>query len=247
MKKYIFIIISLIFIGCDSDSNSIDNGFASSSETGQGGSLARFTILNDYLYTVDNRYLNVFNISNPEQPVQVNTVEIGFDIETLFNYKQYLYMGSRNGMYIYGIQNPEMPEYLSDVQHFTACDPVIANDQFAFVTLKGGNQCGTNLNKLEIYNVTDVVNPVLVSERNLTGPIGLGLFNDYLFVCDDEVKIFDVSDPENSVLITAINRQVFDVIIQDDLLILIGANGLYQYRLDENNIENIQELSTLNI
>ena len=115
------------------------------------------------------------------------------------------------------------------------------------MTLKGGNQCGTNLNKLEIYNITDIVNPILVSERNLTGPIGLGLFNNYLFVCDDEVKIFDVSDPENSVLITRINRNAFDVIIQDDLLILIGSSGLYQYRLDENNIEDIQQLSTINI
>lgn len=246
MKKYILIIVSLILISCDSDSNSTNDSSASN-ETGQGGSLARFTILNDYLYTVDNQFLNVFNIANTEQPVQVNTVEIGFNIETLFNYKQYLYMGSRNGMYIYGIQNPESPQYLADVQHFTACDPVVANDDYAFVTLHANIGCGTTINQLEIYDITDVVNPVLVSTRNLIQPIGLGLFNEYLFVCDDDVKIFDVSDPANSQLVHSINRDTFDVIIHNDLLILIGESGLYQYRLDENNIQNIQELSTLNI
>lgn len=248
MKKYVILLLIGICFGCDSDSS--DYGSASpnaTSEAGQGGSLARFTILNDYLYTVDNQYLNVFNISNPEQPVQVNTVEIGFDIETLFNYKQYLYIGSRNGMYIYSIANPESPEYLSDVRHFTACDPVVANDRFAFVTLHADIGCGTNINRLEIYDISDILNPVLISNRNLIKPIGLGLYHNYLFVCDDEVKIFDISDPENSLLVHSINRNAFDVIIQNNLLILIGENGLYQYSLDPNDIENINELSQLNI
>lgn len=247
MKKYFTLIIIAIFFGCDSDSTDMSSSPSSPSNSGQGGSLARFTVLNDYLYTVDHQSMNVFNIANPEQPVQVNTVHIGFDIETLFNYKQYLYIGSRNGMYIYSIENPEMPTYLSDVRHFTACDPVVANDNFAFVTLHANIGCGTNINKLEIYDITDVLNPVLISERNLVKPIGLGLFNNYLFVCDDEVKIFDISDPENSQLVHSINRDAFDVIIQNDLLILIGENGLYQYRLDGNNIQNINQLSQINI
>jgi len=75
----------------------------------------------------------------------------------------------------------------------------------------------------------------------------LGLYNNYLFVCDDVVKIFDVSDPENSSLIHSISQNAFDVIIHNNLLILIGENGLYQYSLDENNIENIEHLSTINI
>ncbi|GGG42732.1 LVIVD repeat-containing protein [Bizionia arctica] len=247
MKKYLILILIAILFSCDSDSTDSFSASPSSAETGQGGSLARFTILNDYLYTVDQQFMTVFNISNPEQPVQVNTVHIGFDIETLFNYKEYLYIGSRNGMFIYNISNPESPEYLSEVNHFTACDPVVANDNFAFVTLHSDTGCGNNVNRLEIYDISDILNPVLISDRNLMKPIGLGLYNNYLFVCDDEVKIFDISDPENSQLVHSINRNAFDVIIQNNLLILIGENGLYQYSLDMNNIENINELSQLNI
>ena len=103
MKKVIYTLIfslAILFIACEADNaTTTDGNFAS--ETGQSGSLARFTILNDYLYTVDNQKLNVFNISNRENPVFVNAVNVGFDIETLFAYKTYLYIGSRNGMFIY--------------------------------------------------------------------------------------------------------------------------------------------------
>lgn len=245
MKKYIYIITSLIVLSCSSDSSDTNN--TGNSETGQAGSLARFVILNDYLYTVDNNDLNVFSISDPENPVQVNSVPIGFNIETLFNYNQYLYIGSRNGMFIYGVSNPELPDYLSDVQHFTACDPIVANNTHAFVTLHADIGCGNTVNSLEVYDVTNVTDPIFISSRNLTNPIGMGLYNNYLFVCDDEVKIFDISDIENITLATAINKDAFDVIIQNNLLILIGENGLFQYSLDQDDINNIQELSTINI
>ncbi|MDG1715134.1 hypothetical protein [Lacinutrix sp.] len=247
MKKYSLIVIVFIFLSCDSNSDNNESASAFDGSTGQGGSLARFTTYDNYLYTVDNQDLNVFSIVDNEQPVQVNEIPIGFNIETLFNYKQYLFIGSQNGMYIYSVANPETPEYMSEAQHFTACDPVVANDTHAFVTLHSDIGCGNTLNQLEIYNIENIQNPVLLSTRNLTKPIGLGLYNDYLIICDDEVKIFDISEPENIQLVHNINRDAFDVIIQNNLLILVGEFGVYQYSLDENNIQNTIELSTINI
>ncbi|WP_407557651.1 hypothetical protein [Winogradskyella sp. 4-2091] len=245
MKKiYLILLVIFLVLSCDSDST---NDASSFSENGQGGSLARFALYTDYLYVVDDTNLNVFSIINTAEPVQINTIPIGWNIETLFNYKNYLYIGSRNGMFIYDLDNPEEPNYLSAVEHFTACDPVIANDTHAFVTLHSNIGCGNTINVLEIYDVADITNPVLISSRNLTRPIGIGLYNDYLFVCDDEVKVFDISDPNNSQLVTSINVDSFDVIINNGILVLIGANGLYQYSLDENDITNLSHLSTLNI
>lgn len=247
MKKITPLILILVFFtcfSCENDSNADGSTFT---DNGQGGSLARFALFQDYLYVVDDANLNVFSITNLESPVQVNTVPIGFNIETLFVYKTYLYIGSRNGMFIYDVFNPEEPTYLSDVQHFTACDPVVANETHAFVTLHSNIGCGTDVNLLEIYDVTNVTNPVLISSRNLTRPIGIGLYGDYLFVCDNEVKVFDVSDPENSQLVTSIDVSAFDVIINSGILVLIGDDGLYQYSLDDTDINNIQHLSTISI
>ncbi len=247
MKKYLAIlIILLVGISCDSDSSSSD---AQTSADGQGGSLARFTLKGNYLYTVDDAGLNVFNITTTEDPVKVNSIPVGFNIETLFSYKNYLYIGSQNGMFIYDLENPEFPTQLAAVEHFTACDPVIANDTHAYVTLQSTTFCGNNINVLEIYDVTTVTDPILLNSRNLTSPKGLGLYGNYLFVCDDEIKVFDVSVPEESKLVTSINRNAFDVIIRNDLLIAIGSTGLYQYQLsnDAQTGVEIKELSTLSI
>ncbi|MEM0518690.1 MULTISPECIES: LVIVD repeat-containing protein [Aequorivita] len=247
MKKVTFILLTvLLAMGCSQDGNDGAANEMMSNGDGQGGSLARFSMLGDYLYTVDEYGLNVYNIATPSDPVFVNNVPIGFRIETLFNYKEFLYIGSQNGMFIYSVANPEFPEYLSDVAHFTACDPVVANATTAFVTLWSELGCGTTVNQLEIYDITDVVNPTLLSVRNLAFPKGLGLYGNYLIVCDDEIKVFDVSDPTNSVLVHNIDRLAFDVIIQNNVLIAIGQNGIYQYQLNPNNITDTSELSTIN-
>lgn len=247
MKKYLSILfILLTAISCDSDATSNDS---QSATDGQGGSLARFTLKGEYLYTVDDWGLNVFNITSTEDPVKVNSIPVGFNIETLFGYKDYLYIGSQNGMFIYDLENPEFPKQLAAVEHFTACDPVIANDTHAFVTLQSTSFCGNDINVLEVYDVTTITNPILLNSRNLTGPRGLGLYGNYLFVCDDEIKVFDISIPEESKLVTSINKYAFDVIIRDDLLIAIGSSGLYQYQLSNNTESGVEitELSTLSI
>lgn len=151
MKKYILLISTLFLFACSNDQDSV--GVNEQNNDGQGGSLVTFTLKGDYLYTVDDNDLNVFNIVDPKNPTLVNTVFIGFDIETLFGYKDYLYIGSENGMFIYGITNPEFPEKLSSVEHFTACDPVVANDTHAYVTLHSNSFCGNNINILETYDV----------------------------------------------------------------------------------------------
>lgn len=248
MKKYIYAIALLaVIISCSTDSSDTSSLSTSAESVGQGGSLATFAIKGDYLYTVDNQDLNVFNIASTTDPVLVNTVTIGFDIETLFGYRDFLYIGSRTGMFIYDINNPEFPTQLSSVQHFTSCDPVVANSQYAFVTLWSDLGCNGSVNQLEVYDVTDVLNPMLINVRQLTFPKGLGLYGDYLIVCDDEIKIFDVSNPAESTLVHAIDRLAFDVIIQGDLLIAVGQGGVYQYQLDATAIENTTELSTINI
>jgi hypothetical protein len=220
--------------GCNADGET--NG---ASNDGTGGSLAIFALKGNYLYTVDQQKLNVFSLINQEQPVKVNDVFVGFDIETLFSHENYLYIGSRNGMFIYSIVNPETPVLLSNVQHLTACDPVVSNGNYSFVTLHSNTVCGNNINLLEVYDTSDALNPVLLHSRNLSFPKGLGLYHNYLFVCDDVIKIFDISTPENPILVHSLNKLCYDVIIKGNDLFAIGENSMTRYALDETNITNI--------
>ncbi|AWH86969.1 hypothetical protein HYN59_08920 [Flavobacterium album] len=238
-----------MLFSCSGDgSNDRVNNSGLEKGDGLGGSLAVFALVGDYLYTVDHSSLNVFAVVNQSDPVKVNTVVIGSgDIETLFAHGNNLYIGSQNGMYIYSLADPENPVQVTSVQHFTACDPVEANDTHSFVTLHSNTFCGNNVNQLQIYNTADRANPVLVSSRDLIYPKGLGLYGNYLFVCDDTIKIFDVSNPANPVQAQTINKACFDVIIRGDELYAIGEGGLYRYQLNPTDITQITYMSEISL
>lgn len=249
MKRiYLYALLFTGLIACSQDSDSGLGENNSGTNDGQGGSLATFALKGDYLYVVDETFLNVFSLIDEKKPVSVNKVPVGFQIETLFGYKDNLYIGSRNGMFIYSLENPELPQELSSVSHFTACDPVVANDSIAFVTLHSNVSCGNNINVLEIYDVSNITQPILLNSRNLFSPKGLGLYGDFLLVCDDEIKIFDVTDPRNSRLVGAIEHYAFDVIIRSNHMIAVGEEGIYQYNLSvSNNKVEFTSLSEISI
>lgn len=254
MKKYLFYFI--LIIGCLQLTNCANDEAGSNPNTGdpstgnpsdgKGGSLAVFALKGNYLYTVDYRSLHVFQISDPGNPIKVNDVQIGFDIETLFSLDNLLFMGAQSGMYIFDISNPENPVKMSESRHFTACDPVVANETHAFVTLHSNTNCGGNLNRLMVYDIADVQNPVLVHERNLVAPKGLALHDNYLVVCDDELKIFNVTDPVEPVLLKAFNKSYTDVVIYNDILFAFGSRQISQFKWQGNDFTTLEEISTLN-
>jgi len=230
-------------ISCDQ--NSSDSVQNSEFSDGQGGSLATFSLKGEYLYTVDYSNLSVFNIANATSPVKVNTINVGFEIETLFGFQDYLFIGSQNAMYIYDITNAELPKKLSQSNHFRACDPVVANGTNAYVTLHSNATCGGAVNELKTYDITDLENPILLNSRGLTQPKGLSLYGtDFLLVCDDSVKIFDVTDPSDSKYLEEIPTiGAIDIIIRDNNAFIISENSIAQYQLDTTNITNFKKIS----
>ena len=215
---------------------------AAESNVGTGGSLARFQIVDNYLYTVGDHQMAIFNIQNLSQPVLANTQYAGWNIETMFHVDNYLYLGSTNGMYIYSLENPSSPEYISEFTHWQGCDPVVVDGNYAYLTLRGGNECGQPESVLEVIDISDKHNPVLAARHQLENPYGLGIKDNMLFVCDGTagLKLFNKANPLNITLIKSFeNIESRDVIPLDDALILIGNNTLYQYQYLYNDIQLI--------
>ena len=221
--------ISLLGItGCTKD-GSPDIGGNSIGGSGQGGSLARFTIVDNYLYTVDQQSLSVFDISNASTPIFKKKVNIGMDIETIFPFKNNLFIASNTGMFIYSLAQPETPNLQSRVEHFTGCDPVVANDSMAFLTIHGGNECGSNVNVLNIYDIRSIQYPQLMGTMTMAHPFGLGLKNDILYICDNGagLRIIDVSNPFNPTKLGVLIGDAYvDVIPQGNLLIAMLKDGI---------------------
>lgn len=230
--KPIILILSFIvcLLSCNKDSNSSAN--TGNSGIGMGGSLARFIIVNNYLYVANASSINVYDISGNGAPVAKEPVYTGWGIETIFSYNNNLFLGSSYGMFIYSLHDPAKPALLGQAQHFRSCDPVVANDSFAFVTLKGGSRCGPVTDGLYTYNILDLTNPVLISSLEMSTPSGLALNGTSLYVCreNDGLSVIDISDvTKQSIKMTLNDANFKDVIVYDKLLICYVSTGIRLY------------------
>ena len=228
--------------------SAVTPGAKASSPVGLSGSMARFTIINNRLYTVGVSELDVFNISNDAEPAFVSTTPIGFNIETIYPFKDKLFVGSTNGMFVYSIANPDQPSQLSQYAHVQSCDPVIAEDDYAYVTLRSGTTCNGFTNQLEVLNIGNVLQPFMVKTYAMTHPTGLCKDGNLLFICDDTdgLKVYDAAKPDALLLLQTITGlEPYDVIAYNDLAIVVAKDGLYQF--DYSNHSNIRQLSKLTL
>ena len=106
-----------------------------------------------------------------------------------------MFMGTPTGMLIYSLEDPLAPKYRSSVSHVFGCDPVVVEDDLAYVTVHSGNTCGQNTNELMLIDVSDVDQPNLLVTYGMKCPKGLGIDNGTLFLCDEGLKVFNAKDP----------------------------------------------------
>ena len=212
---------------------------------GQGGSVTRYTITQEHLYVVNDYELLTYNLEDDGQPENTDRDFLTWGSETIFPLGENLFIGTETGMFIYDNSNPSQPEQLSMYSHVVSCDPVVANQDYAFVTLRSGTSCRVQgqTNQLDIIDISDLENPEVVNIVEMDFPKGLGVDGNTLFVCDqDSVKVFDISDALNPIQTTAFYMSnCLDVIPKGGRLLVVGEEEFRQY--DYSNLENIQPLS----
>ena len=213
------------------------------SDAGKGGSLARFAILNQALYTVDEQSLRYFDLQNPAAPVAGARLPLGFGVETIFPQDHYLFLGTQFGMYIVDVATPGTLKQVSFYQHVVSCDPVVVDGRYAYVTLRTGQACSRgNANVLEVIDLFDLTHPQFARSYSMSGPQGLGAENNRLYVCDDGLKVFDTSQTPALKQVQQVSASVTDVIPNGNYLLATGPGGLYQYRTSGNSLEQVSLL-----
>jgi hypothetical protein len=238
-----------IFFALAASGGSSGGGSAASvSPVGTGGSMARFTIVNDRLYTVGTNDLRSFDITQPHAPVQTSTRQLGWNIETIFPFKNKLFIGSTTGMFIFDISYPDNPQQQGQFAHVQSCDPVVADDNYAYVTLRSGTRCQGFTNELNILNVTNPASPQMVKTYNLTNPHGLAKEGSLLFICDgrDGLKIYDAYDVNQLQLLSQVpGIDAYDVIVMNGVALVVAKDGLYQYTYGSGS--QVQLLSKITV
>ena len=223
---------------------------ADGGSVGVVGSMSRFAIYQDNLYTVMNNVLGIFDLSG-ETPVKTGEdIYVGFSVETIFSYKNCMFMGTPTGMIIYSLEDPLKPERQSMITHVFGCDPVVVENDIAYVTVRSGTFCGQDANELIVVDVSDVKKPQHIVTYNMKNPKGLGIDNGTLFVCDDGLRVFNAENPsaimyKDNILAHFKDIDGFDVIPFNNVLMMIAEDGIYQY--DYTDVKNIRRLSRLPI
>ncbi len=244
----IAIVISFGFMACQKNAGNDIAGGGTAGESGKSGSLAKFAISGDNLFLINEKELKVFDISDPGILSQINTLEVNFGIETVFGLNDYLFIGAEDGMYIYGIADPLNIHFIARYEHIQSCDPVVANDTLAFITLNSQNSCRwqNGVNQLDVIDISNTVNPQLISSLFMTNPKGLGIDSTHVFVCDGQngLVIFDFSNPANLQEVSGIRGiDAYDIILDKPRMYLIGKTGLFQYNYEDT--QHIELLSNI--
>lgn len=249
IKHYILSIgIIALAAGCAKDSNSGEAaGTKNDNGTGQGGSLARFALVGDHMYAVNGNSLKVFNLSDPADPNFVSTTNINADVETIFaRDEETMFIGSRQGMFAYDVSNAPNVEQLGSYSHVTSCDPVVANSDYAYVTLRTRDEeVGCNrgdVNQLDVVDISNLNNMQVVHSVQMEFPIGLGLYGDTLLVCDEGLKVYDVSKGDSPQFLTKEELNAVDIIPYNDLMIVSTVSGIAQYRFKNGKLEFLSSL-----
>lgn len=211
---------------------------ATGAGTGTAGSTATMTLINDYLYAIPERHsLVIVNVTDSSHPSRVSTIWAGYDLETIFPIQNRLLLGSKEGVFVYSIDNAAKPVQLSEFMHGTSCDPVIADQDYAYVTLHAGSTCGGSANELDVLDAHNIDQASLLKTYSMTSPSGLCKDGSLLFVCDGPVvKVFNASDPSNLQLVTTLPvSNAYDLIAANHLLIVASTGGLTQFDYSDAN------------
>ena len=217
------------------------------SSNGVNGSMSRFGLYQDYLYAVMGSKMEIFDLNtNIPEKVFSNNLPYLSEVETIFSYEDKMFLGMPSGMAIYSVKNPLDPTFCSFLVHAYGCDPVVVENDLAYVTVRSGNFCGQTINELFVVDVSNEYNPKMLASYSMTHPKGLGIDNGTLFLCDDGLKIFKADNPQTIVanqLAHYKGMDGFDVIPFDNVLMMIAEDGLYQY--DYSDLGNIREMGVL--
>lgn len=219
--------------------------------TAVNASLSASVLKGDYLYTVatdTDRVMSIYvaGVADPLNPYAIRKSRGPLNAETLYIDEQRLFIGSTVGVSIYNLFNPEHPSLTGSFAHAWQCDPVVADGDFGYATLRRGAGCGGLANELDVLDLSDITTPQLVSQLPLNNPHGLALEGNLLFIADGYagLKVVDVSEPAQPQIIhTLPGFNALDVLLAEGWGLIMSSNQVLVF--DRSNLEELNIIATI--
>lgn len=253
MRRLVSALAALLLAAASAGCGASAPPATAASPTVRAGSMARFIVHDGFLYALNRSELLVYDLQESAAglPNKVRTVRVEADAETLFPYGHLLFVGTRQGMLVYELGgHPDLPVLIGQAAHVVSCDPVVVENDVAYVTLRSGSACRRGTNALLVFDVQDPTRPQEVAQLPLKSPHGLGVDGTTLFVADAQegILVFDVRDPrEPTLMSTAPAVPGYDVIAHAGTLFVSADDGLYQLRYGPEGTVEPEPLSRIPI
>jgi hypothetical protein len=207
------------------------------------GTVNRITQSQEHVYMVNSNKMAVITDNGSFQQVQ-QLIPLTEGTETIFPYEDKLFLGSRTQMNIYDASNPQAPSQVYAFEHATSCDPVLATEEVAYITLRTADfsECPGNTNALVVLDIENLQSPKEEKEIAMESPYGMTTIGNKLFVGEGEngLSIFDITNKKDPKLLSKLDDiKAYDIIAHpsDATLILIAAtDGLSQYTMDDGSL-----------
>ena len=213
------------------------------------GTLNRIAFSNNNLFIIGNDDIHSF-IDNGTQFSKGTRKVIGEELETIYVHKNHLFVGTTSEMII--LTNSVSPTVVSRYEHQVTCDPVLPNDDVAYLTLRSTseNGCNGSINVLEVVDISNLNNPIGVASVDMESPYGMAILGNYLFIAqgNNGLKVMDITLPKSPVLFANYpSIRGFDVLRHPSVangILITGNNGFKQYSFDSTT-GGLEELSSI--
>ncbi len=198
-------------------------------------SLSDISIVDDQMYLADNTEgLKVYDISDREDPQflwdyviphrAINNIVVDDTIAFISVHE--------HGLQIVNFSNPDQPAIIYEITEHLFDTPyeVVLGDGFAYLTL------GWNL---IVFDIADLSNPILADSVHMRGDVRkMDLVDNYLFLANEDLSVFDVSDPYNIIELgyCMTPGRSRDVIYHNEHIFLADGASVTVFRLNITSI-----------
>lgn len=225
--------------------SAIPSSFTGSYENGKG-TMNRIAVDFNHVYIIgDSKLYTLSDFSSLQKTSETNIIS---GTETIYTDNNRLYLGSTTEMTVFNVSNPGNPQEIFNLPHAESCDPVLANGNVAYYTLRAVENEGCNTlgeNTLNVVDVSSNSSASLLNTYDLESPYGLAMASNFLLVGegDNGLTIFDASDPTNPIKKETFKHIVaFDVMVHptdQNVIIASTNNGLLKITMNWNTLQAI--------
>lgn len=164
------------------------------------------------------RGMSIFDVSNPVDPVLLShSVADHFGRGVAFS-GRYAYVGGNRKISVYDMADPANPS--------PAGAAVSGGSVYCLAVYGDCLYAGSYDGGLEVFSITNPLQPVLVSSNKQCRPGMIVPANGILYSASSPLMIFDISEPANPVLISTIPVDTGNALLSSSILYISNANGV---------------------